>query len=169
MKKNTIEKWVGGSFDSKPRPRPMKVIGYEFSHLGFSYLTWRTMCSGEVLKFRPRFGFDGCDYQLPKEDRHIINIRLSDLIEYQDYCHFFSYEIVWKKYFNRFKKDLYVDNISDLKKVILKVVKTYIQEDPYESKDLRVRNTPKDKPKYGITWWRGKKSKYLKQGQDKDW
>ena len=164
MKKNTIEKWLDEGVSLDCKPRPMKVIGYEFSHLGFSYLTYRTMCLGEVLKFRPRFGWDGCDYQLPKKDRHIINIRLSPLIEYQDYCFHYRRDGFWEKYlgmYGRFRKDLCVDNISDLKKVILKVVKTYIQEDPYESNELRFRNTPMG--------WRGKKSKYLKQGQDKDW
>ena len=118
------------------KPRPLKIIRYEFSHTSFDHhFTYSSMCF-YLLKFRPVY-----ETPISKWKRLLVTVRLTDLVKFNEVCYYFGDDTMWKQYFRRFKKDLFVDNISDLKKVVKKVIKSYIEENP-DDPELKRRNNP---------------------------
>ena len=118
------------------KPRKLKIIRYEFSHTSFDHhFTYSSMCY-YLLKFRPVY-----ETPISKWKRLLVTVRLTDLVKFNEVCYYFGDDTMWKQYFRRFKKDLFVDNISDLKKVVKKVIKTYIEENP-DDPELKTRNDP---------------------------
>jgi len=101
------------------KPRRLKIIRYEFSHTTLDHdSSFRSGYSCTLLKFRPHY-----EIELPRSKRHLVSIRLDEFITYENCHYYFRTDDFWKNNLNR--KDLLINNTSDLKFEINKVVKNY--------------------------------------------
>ena len=123
------------------KPRPLKIIRYEFSHTTLDHdSSYRSGYSCTLLKFRPHY-----EIQLPKSKRLLVSIRLDEFITFDTCIYHFTVDDFWKYHLNiKNRKDLLVDNISDLKKVVLKVIKTYLKDNPEKVRNQSIVNLRKE-------------------------